>query len=49
MTIDDNIIDEENNTTLIEKQQKYQNYHQAKFIKKNILQVKKFCHLIKVE
>ena len=34
------------NTILTEKQQKYQHYHQAKLINMNILQVKKYCHLI---
>ena len=34
---------------LTEKQQKYQLYHQVKLINVNISQVKKHCHLIKVE
>ena len=36
-------------TRLTEKQQKYQHYHQLKLINMNFLQVKKYCHLIKVE
>ena len=35
--------------TLTEKQQKYQHYYQIKLINKNILQVKKYYLLIKVE
>ena len=34
---------------LIEKQQKYQHYHQMKQINESTLQVNKFYHLIKVE
>ena len=37
------------NTILIEKQQKYQHYLQVKLINMNILQVKKYCHLMEVE
>ena len=37
------------NTILTEKQQKHQHYHQVKLINMNILQVKKYWHLIKVE
>ena len=37
------------NTISTEKQQKYQHYHQVKSLNMNILQVKKYCHLIKVE
>ena len=37
------------NTTLTEKQQKYQHYHHVKLINMNLLQVNKFHHLIKVE
>ena len=37
------------NTTFIEKQQKYQHYHQTKLINMNILQAKKYYLLIKVE
>ena len=37
------------NEILTEKQQKYQNFHQIKLISMNILQVKKYLHLIKVE
>ena len=32
-----------------EKQQKYQDYHLEKLINKNILQVKKYCHLINLQ
>ena len=34
---------------LTEKQQKYQHYRQEKLINMNILQEKKYYHLIKVE
>ena len=37
------------NMILTEKQQKYQYYHQIKLIKMNILQMKKFQLMIKVE
>ena len=37
------------NMILTEKQQKYQHYHQLKLININFLQVKIYCHLIKVE
>ena len=37
------------NLMLTEKQQKYQHYHQVKLINMNILQVKKYFHLIKKE
>ena len=37
------------NKILTEKQQKYQNFHQVKLISMNILQVKKYLNLIKVE
>ena len=46
MTIEDKIKDENYNMILIEKQQKYLPYHQAKFISMNILLVKKYYHLI---
>ena len=36
-------------TRLPEKQQKYQHYHQVKLVNINILQVKKYYHMIKVE
>ena len=50
MTIDNKIKDEENyNMVLIEKQQKYQHYLQVKFRNMNILQLKIYYHLIKVE
>ena len=35
------------NAILTEKQQKYQHYHLEKLININILQVKKYCLLIK--
>ena len=38
-----------NNMILIEKQKKYQNYHQVKLINMSFLQVKKYYHLIEVE
>ena len=37
------------NSILTEKQQKYKHYHQKKLINMNILQTKKYCHLLKVE
>ena len=37
------------NTILIEKQQKYQHYHQVKLINMNLLQMKEYYRLIKVE
>ena len=37
------------NMILTEKQQKYEHYFQVKLININILQVKKYYHLIKVE
>ena len=37
------------NTILKEKQQKYQHYHEVKLTNMNILQVKKYFHLVKVE
>ena len=49
MTIDDKIKDEKLQHDIKEKEQKYQHYHQVKFINMNILQVKKYCHLIKAE
>ena len=45
MTIDDKIIDEKYNKTLINKQQKYQDYLQLK----SINMVKKYDHLIKAQ
>ena len=36
----------ENNTILIDKQQKYQNYHQTKLILINVLQVNKYYLLV---
>ena len=35
------------NMVLTEKQQKHQHYHPKKLINMNILQVKKYCFLIK--
>ena len=37
------------NKILLDKQQKYQDYHQEKLINMNIFQVKKFYPQIKVE
>ena len=37
------------NTILTEKQQKYQRCNQVKLVNMNILQVKKYCHLIEKE
>ena len=37
------------NKILIEKEQKYQPYHQVKLINMNTLQMKKYYHLIKLE
>ena len=37
------------NPTITKKQQKYQHYYQEKLINMNILHVKKYYHLIKVE
>ena len=48
MTIDDKIKDEKH-TMSTETQQKYQHYRQVKLINMNILEVQKYCHLIKVE
>ena len=42
MTVDDKIKDEK-------LQYNTQHYHQIKSINMNILQAKKYCHLIKVE
>ena len=49
MTIDDKIKDEDYNAILTEKQQKYQHYRQVKLSNMNILDVKKYYLLIKVE
>ena len=49
MTINDKIKDEIYNMILTEKQQKHPHYLQVKLIKMNILQVKKYCLMIKVE
>ena len=50
MTTDDKIRDENNTTSIsTEKQKKYQDYHKINFISINLLQVKKYYHLIKVE
>ena len=40
MTIEDQIKDEKYNMTLIERQQRYQLYHQVNLISMNILLVK---------
>ena len=49
MAINDRIMDQKYNMILTEKLQKYQLYHLEKLINMNILQVKKYCHLIKGE
>ena len=49
MAIDDKVIDENYISILTKNQQKYQHYLQVKMINLNILQAKKYCHLIKVE
>ena len=49
MATNDKIKDENYNMILIEKQQKYKHYRQVKLINMNILQVKKYYHLVKVE
>ena len=49
MVTDDKIEDEKLQHGLTKKQQRYQHYRQVKLIIMNILQVKKYCHLIKVE
>ena len=52
MAIDDKVRDEKaqyNINRVTEKQQKYQHYHQVKLLNMNSLQVKRYCHLIKVE
>ena len=46
MTIEDQIKDENYNMILIERQQKYHLYHQAKLLNMNTLLVKKYCHRI---
>ena len=46
MTINDQIRDEKSHMILIEKQPKYQPYHQVKFVNMNILLVKIYYHLI---
>ena len=47
MTIDDQIRDENCNTILTEKLPKYQPYHVKNLVSMNILQEKKYYHLIK--
>ena len=47
MTIDDKIRDEKLNMILTEKQQKYQIYHLEELMNMNILEVNKYCLLIK--
>ena len=52
MTIYDKITDEKLKYVIKreeEKKEKYQHYHQVKLINRHFLQVKKYCHLIKVE
>ena len=47
MTVNKRLRMKKYNMILIEKQQKYQPYLQAKSVNMNILQVKKYCLLIK--
>ena len=48
MAIDDKVRDEKHcRMMLTEKQQKYQHYHQVRFVNMNILQVKKYNVSIK--
>ena len=49
MIIEDTIRDKKLNMILIEKQQKYWHYYRVKLINMNILQVKKYYFLLKVE
>ena len=49
MEIDDKIKDKNYNMILAKNLQKYKLYHLEKLINMNILQVKKYYHLIKVE
>ena len=49
MTTDDKIIDEKKQYDINREAIKYQHYLQVILINMNILQVKKYYHLIKVE
>ena len=49
MTTDDKIRDEKVQYNINREEEKYQHYHLLKLIKMSFLQVKKYCHLIKVE
>ena len=49
MAIEDKIRHEKLQYDITEKLQEYQHDHQAKLINMNILQVKKYYHLIKVK
>ena len=49
MAIDDKIKDEKLQYNINRKAAKVSHYYQVKLIMMNILQVKKYCHLIKVE
>ena len=49
MRIDDKIKDEKLQYDINRETAKYQRYHLEKLINMNILQVKKYCHLIKTE
>ena len=49
MTIDDKIRDKNPQYDIREAQQKYRHYHQVKLINIDILQVKKYYPLSKVE
>ena len=49
MTIDDKIKNENLQYDINREAAKYQHYHQVELINMNILQAKKYCHLIKVK
>ena len=49
MTINDKVKDEKLQYYIDREAAKYQHYHLEKLINMNILQVKKYYHLIKVE
>ena len=49
MTIDNKVKDKKLQYDINREAAKYQHYFQVKLINMNILHVKKYCHLIKVE
>ena len=49
MRIDDKIKYEKLQYNINKEAAKYQHYHQVKLIDMNILEVRKYCHPIKVE